>query len=95
MCRRAGDDLHMDLEISLEEALLGYRKQIRHLDDRRVTLSTGGVTKPFEVRQVAGEGMPVHNYPSQHGDLHVHHEIAFPKSLTAAQKARVAELLDA
>ncbi|CAI5746894.1 unnamed protein product [Peronospora destructor] len=29
--RRAGDDLHYDLKISLEEALLGYKKPMKHL----------------------------------------------------------------
>lgn len=91
--RRAGDDLHMELQISLEEALLGYQQQFTHLDNRKVTLSSAGVTKPFAEKVVSGEGMPVHNYPSQHGDLHVHHQIAFPRSLTADQKKRVAELL--
>ena len=90
---RAGDDLHFDLEISLEEALLGYKKPIQHLDDRTVVLSNSQVTTPFEVRTVQGEGMPVHNYPSQLGNLQVHHEIRFPTKLSAQQKELVAKLL--
>ncbi|KAJ8574508.1 hypothetical protein ON010_g4701 [Phytophthora cinnamomi] len=91
--RRAGDDLHYDLDISLEEALLGYKKPMKHLDDRTVVLTNAKVTTPFEVRTVEGEGMPVHNYPSQHGNLHVHHEIRFPKKLSVEQKELVKELL--
>ncbi|KAL4170456.1 hypothetical protein KRP22_008565 [Phytophthora ramorum] len=91
--RRAGDDLHYDLEISLEEALLGYKKPMKHLDDRTVVLTNSRVTTPFEVRDVQGEGMPVHNYPSQRGDLHVHHEIRFPTKLSVEQKELVKQLL--
>ncbi|KAL3674890.1 hypothetical protein V7S43_000816 [Phytophthora oleae] len=91
--RRAGDDLHYDLEISLEEALLGYKKPMKHLDDRTVVLTNSKVTTPFEVRTVQGEGMPVHNYPSQHGSLHVHHEIRFPRALSVEQKELVNQLL--
>jgi DnaJ-class molecular chaperone len=29
---RVGDNLYMDLQITLEEALLGFSKKIRHLD---------------------------------------------------------------
>lgn len=77
----------------MEEALLGYRKEVVHLDARRVSLASADVTKPFEVRRVAGEGMPVHNFPSQKGDLHVLHEIKFPQTLSDAQRELVAELL--
>uniref|UniRef100_A0AAV1UNJ3 Chaperone DnaJ n=1 Tax=Peronospora matthiolae TaxID=2874970 RepID=A0AAV1UNJ3_9STRA len=91
--RRAGDGLHLDLAISLEEALLGYKKPIEHLDDRTVVLSNSQVTTPFEVRVVQNEGMPVHNYPSQLGDLHVRHEIRFPAKLSVEQKELVKKLL--
>ncbi|GMF33722.1 unnamed protein product [Phytophthora fragariaefolia] len=71
----------------------GYKKPMKHLDDRTVVLTNAKVTTPFEVRSVEGEGMPVHNYPSQHGNLHVHHEIRFPNKLSAAQKELVKKLL--
>ncbi|KAF1334437.1 Chaperone dnaj, partial [Globisporangium splendens] len=92
--RRANDDLHYEMEITLEEALLGYRKEVLHLDNRRVNVVTSDVTKPFQVRRIVGEGMPVHNYPSQKGDLHVLHEIKFPKKLTDTQKQLIEELLE-
>lgn len=91
--RRAGDDLHYQLVVSLEEALLGYSKTVQHLDNRRVPLGSADVVKPFQVNTVAGEGMPVHNFPSQRGDLHVQHEIVFPAKLTAQQKQLVEQLL--
>ncbi|GLD98521.1 hypothetical protein PINS_up007218 [Pythium insidiosum] len=91
--RRDGDDLHYEMEISLEEALLGYRKTMVHLDNRKVTLTSDKVIEPFEVRTVHGEGMPIHNYPSQHGNLHVLHHIKFPAKLSKKQKEMVEALL--
>jgi DnaJ-related protein SCJ1 len=81
------------MQISLEEALLGYRKNVVHLDNRKVVIKHDEITKPFDVRTIQGEGMPHHNYPSQHGDLHVLHHILFPRKLSEAQKAMVEELL--
>ncbi|TMW58738.1 hypothetical protein Poli38472_010297 [Pythium oligandrum] len=92
--RRAGSDLHYEMQITLEEALLGYRKHVTHLDDRKVPLVFSAVTKPFEVRSIHQEGMPYHNYPSQRGDLHVLHHIQFPSKLTKKQKELVKELLE-
>ncbi|KAJ0412694.1 hypothetical protein ATCC90586_002324 [Pythium insidiosum] len=91
--RRDGDDLHYEMEISLEEALLGYRKNLIHLDNRKVLLTSEKVVEPFEVRTVHGEGMPVHNYPSQHGNLHVLHHIKFPSKLSKKQKEMAEALL--
>lgn len=50
--RRDRDDLHMDLHLSLREALLGFQRSVKHLDGRDVPISHKGVTQPFEVRKV-------------------------------------------
>ena len=63
--RREGDNLHHDLHLSLKEALLGYSRSVRHLDGRDVTIEHRGVTQPFEVRRVEGEGMPNHEVSGQ------------------------------
>lgn len=92
--RRANDDLHYELNINLEEALLGYRKEVLHLDNRKVRIVQAEVTKPFQVRTIAGEGMPIHNFPSQKGDLHVLHQVVYPEKLSDYQKQLIEELLD-
>lgn len=94
MDSRAGDDLHFEMEISLEEALLGYSKDITHLDNRILHIDNGDITNPFEVRVIQGQGMPYHNYPSQRGNLHVLHRVQYPKKLTKKQKQMVVDLLD-
>ena len=77
------------MHLSLKEALLGFSRPIRHLDGRDVTVTHAGVTQPFEVRKVAGEGMPMHNYPSQRGELFVKYIVDLPRTLSEAQKETV------
>ena len=89
--RREGDHLHHETRLTLREALLGFRKTVKHLDGRDVVLEHTGVTQPFEVRKISGEGMPVHNFPSQHGDLFVKYIVDLPPTLTPEQKAAIGQ----
>ncbi|XP_010544978.1 PREDICTED: dnaJ protein ERDJ3B [Tarenaya hassleriana] len=90
--RRDGNDLHMTVNISLVEALVGFQKSIKHLDDRDVDISSKGITKPKEVRKIEGEGMPVY-YSNKKGDLYVTFEVIFPSSLSDDQKKKIKEVL--
>jgi DnaJ-class molecular chaperone len=58
----------------------------------QVFVESNTVTKPFEVKRIEKEGMPVHNVPSERGTLHVKIEVDFPASLTQDQKDLVAKL---
>ncbi|CAK9017309.1 DnaJ homolog subfamily A member 4 (MmDjA4), partial [Durusdinium trenchii] len=91
---RKGNDLHYKMKISLREALTGFKKTVPHLDDHTVEVNREGkITRPFETIKLAGEGMPLHEVPSQFGALHVTFEVVFPKSLSADQIAQLKELL--
>jgi len=59
--------LHLTLEITLKDALLGFTTIIDHLDDHEVEISETQVVSPGQVRKIKGEGMPVHNFPSDRG----------------------------
>ena len=63
-------DLSASVRLTLKEALLGYKKQIQHLDGHYVQLEYTGVTQPQSVRTIRGEGMPHHDVSSTKGDLH-------------------------
>ena len=91
MFRRAGNDLHHDMHITLREALVGFRKTIVHLDGHEVEVKARGVTKPFLIRTISDEGMPHHNFPSTKGNLYVKFHIDFPRRLSDEQKRRLAE----
>mmetsp|Transcript_32377 Transcript_32377/g.23913 ORF Transcript_32377/g.23913 Transcript_32377/m.23913 type:complete len:114 (+) Transcript_32377:697-1038(+) len=93
--KRVQDNLYYDLTISLEEALLGFKKRIAHLDGHLVEVSSkpDEVVQPFSWKVVKGEGMPKKNYYSEFGDLHVRLIVDFPKSLTQEQKKLVEMIL--
>merc|ERR1711865_851718 len=82
---RRGNDLHITMEISLGESLVGFKKTIRHLDDREVEVSSQGITGPYDTKRISGEGMPQHDVPSQRGDLFVKMQVTFPGKMTAEQ----------
>jgi len=82
---RSGHDLHYTQHISLLEALVGFSKTIKHLDDHDVAIRATLVTKPGEIMRLRNEGMPHHTYPSQKGDLYVKFVVDFPKTLTSKQ----------
>ena len=76
---REGDDLHVDITLSLKEALLGFARSLTHLDGRSVTVSADGVTAAGDVITVRQEGFPVRGTSHLHGDLHVHVSVEFPR----------------
>lgn len=87
--RREGSDLFRTVKISLRESLLGFRLTIKQLDDSDIEVIREGITKPFEVVHLKGKGMPVHNYPSSYGTLHLTFEVEYPKDLTDEQRSVV------
>ncbi|CAA2985567.1 dnaJ ERDJ3B [Olea europaea subsp. europaea] len=91
--RREGNDLHTTVTITLVQALVGFEKTIKHLDDHLVDISFKGITKPKEVRKFKGEGMPLH-FSNKNGDLYVKFEVLFPTSLTEDQKTKIKAILD-
>ena len=48
-------DLYGDFKLTLKEALLGYSKTIKHLDNRQITIDSKLPTQPFYVRKIANE----------------------------------------
>lgn len=90
--KRDGNDLHHNMHITLRQALLGFTLPVRHLDGRDVEVTQTGITRPFQVVTLKGEGMPVHNFPSEFGDLHVKFYVDFPRTLTDEQAAAIEKL---
>jgi len=82
--RREGDDLIMEHELNLHEALCGYELRITHLDGRilRVKSAAGEVVTPGSVKCIIGEGMPIHKRPYEKGRLIIRFNVVFPKTMT-------------
>lgn len=79
---RIGNDLSVDLHVTLAESLTGFsRVVIKHLDGRGIQVDhpRGKILRPGEVLRVAGEGMPMKR-GDQKGDLYLIVKVDFPKN---------------
>ncbi|KAL1827334.1 hypothetical protein ACET3Z_005746 [Daucus carota] len=90
--KREGNDLHTTVTITLVQALVGFEKTIKHLDDHIVDIGSKGITNPKQVRKFKKEGMPLH-LSNKKGDLYITFEVLFPTSLTEEQKTQVNAIL--
>ena len=80
---RAGNDLKATVKITLKQALLGFEKELTHMDGRKITLNRKGkITKPGEIDKIREEGMPIYEASSDRGDLIVTYEVELPTKLT-------------
>lgn len=86
-----GHNLFTNLNLSLEEAMLGFSRTITHLDGRVITVSSDQVVQPFQVNIITAEGMPKHE-SYEKGDLHVKYVVTLPRQLSDSQKALVTKM---
>mmetsp|Transcript_50300 Transcript_50300/g.83491 ORF Transcript_50300/g.83491 Transcript_50300/m.83491 type:complete len:365 (-) Transcript_50300:32-1126(-) len=91
---RKENDLYAKMKITLVEALTGFERSIPHLDGHSVVLSRIDITIPGFVQRIKGEGLPVHNFPSQRGDLFVEYTVIFPKFLNPEQRKAINKILE-
>jgi DnaJ-related protein SCJ1 len=92
---REGNDLRLQISITLQESLVGFKKEVLHLDGHIVELNrTGKVTSHGLIERIEGEGMPIHERPSEFGDLIVVYSVGFPDTLTDPQKDVLQSVLD-
>jgi len=91
------DDLLLNREISLLEALTGFEIQVQHIDGRilKVKAPSNTVTKPGDIHVLEEQGMPIKGRPSSHGRLFIKYSVKFPdakdmKSNNVRQKLREA-----
>lgn len=76
--KRFKDDLIIDIELKLYQALFGFEKVINHLDDRKLHISCSGKTDCNTMRKIIGEGMKKLNQPNKKGDLYINFKVILP-----------------
>ena len=79
--QRKGADLFIEKKISLLEALTGYTFEFKHLDGKKVKVTTcpGDVLAHNSTKTIKGQGMPFFNDKMSYGHLFVKFEVVFPK----------------
>lgn len=83
--RREGDDLHMDVDVSLFTALLGGELDVKSLGGT-FKLKIPAETKNGTVFRLKGRGFPVYEGGGKKGDLLVKAEIELPRNLSSEEK---------
>jgi DnaJ-class molecular chaperone len=90
--RRDGNDLHTSVTVGLKEGLLGFHKDIVHLDGNLVSVNRDGVTQPMQVIKIEEEGMPFKSDSDRRGHMYVTVVVEFPSKLTEDQAKLVSQM---
>ncbi|KAG6820943.1 hypothetical protein H0H93_009179 [Arthromyces matolae] len=88
--RRKDSSLYWKETIGVDEALLGFERNLTHLDGHTVRLVRKGVTQPGFVQTIQGEGMPIFEQ-STHGDLFVEYNVVLPLEISPQSRRKLAE----
>jgi molecular chaperone DnaJ len=87
--RKEGNDLVMNLDVKLSDALLGAKVDIQTLDGLSTLHIPEGVNTG-DILQIKGRGVPVSG--RGRGDILVHIRVALPKKLTKSAKDAIQKL---
>lgn len=98
---RRGADLYVERDVSLADALTGFRIVLPHLDGRKLIIRSrpGEVLRPqssgVALKAVKGAGMPIHQDPFNFGNLFLALTIRYPVSIDPALSCELRRLLGA
>ena len=88
--RREGDNLHADIAVPFEDALLGGEVEFTSLKGRLALKVPAGSGEGKRIR-IQGHGMPRRDSPSVYGDLYVRVQPQLPTSLSPDEEAAIEE----
>ncbi|KAF9514924.1 hypothetical protein BS47DRAFT_1376395 [Hydnum rufescens UP504] len=90
--RRKESSLYWKETIGVDEALLGFDRNLTHLDGHIVELRRTSVTQPGFVQTIKGEGMPVFEQDGKFGDLYVEYNVILPSTITPSLRTKLGEI---
>jgi DnaJ family protein B protein 11 len=91
--RRNGSDLHMNVTISLREALLGFIREVKHIDGSRLVVDSKAMIGCQQTIVIPGRGLAKYLFPGEFGDVVVHPTLLWPKALDPEKRARLVKAL--
>ncbi|KAJ2081795.1 Molecular chaperone (DnaJ super) [Coemansia sp. RSA 988] len=92
--KRDGDDLKLDLGLTLDEALCGFKKPVQLLNGKSIQINnSNSVVQPGKVSRMPNYGMPISKQPGRFGALVITYTVQFPASLTQGQKEMIHKAL--
>ncbi|XP_051124084.1 uncharacterized protein LOC127246640 isoform X2 [Andrographis paniculata] len=90
---RRDDNLLLEIELPLIDALTGCTLSVPLLGGETISLQMDEIVYPGYEKIVAGQGMPKHNDPESRGDLVISFRVKFPEELTEQQRIDAADIL--
>ncbi|KAI7737574.1 hypothetical protein M8C21_019535 [Ambrosia artemisiifolia] len=90
---REGNDLVVNQELSLLEALTGKTIELTTLDGRNLAIPVTDMVKPGDELTIPNEGMPISKEPRKKGNLRIKFDVRYPSRLTAEQKSDLKRVL--
>merc|ERR1712127_836540 len=92
---RKGQELLMEMDIDLVDALTGFRRSVQTLDDRELIITCEQVIKHGDVKMISNEGMPYPGNPFDKGNLVIKFQVNFPTAdwFDSVDKAALRKLL--
>ncbi|CAL1368057.1 unnamed protein product [Linum trigynum] len=91
--KRDGNDLVINQDISLLEALTGGSLNLATVDGRNLMISLTDIVKPGAEVVVPNEGMPISKEAGKRGNLRIKMDVNYPSRLTAEQKSELRRVL--
>lgn len=91
--KRDGNDLIVNQNATLTEALAGTTVHLSTLDGRDLTVPVNDIISPGFELVIKQEGMPVAKETRKRGNLRIVFDVLFPTRLTSEQKAGIRRLL--
>lgn len=91
--KRDGNDLVVNQEITLLEALTGKTIELITLDGRDLMIPLTNIIKPGAEVVMQNEGMPISKEPGRKGNLRIKFDVKYPSRLTTVQKSDLRRVL--
>jgi molecular chaperone DnaJ len=91
--QRDGTDLHLELPISVFQAMLGANVPITTILGEETEVAVNSGAQPGEVIRLGGSGMPQVN-GRRRGDLYVHLKVIVPAKLSSEQRKLIEEVAE-
>ncbi|KAF5326667.1 hypothetical protein D9619_004250 [Psilocybe cf. subviscida] len=89
--RRKETSLYWKETIGVDEALLGFERNITLLDGNDYLLKRSGVTQPGFVQMIRGEGMPSFGRSGTKGDLFIEYSVVLPVDLSPELRRKLVD----
>jgi DnaJ-class molecular chaperone len=86
-------NLLLEVELSLEEALCGFYKELNYLDNDKIYLHETDIIKNADVKILPNYGLPYKGKTYKRGNLYIKFKVNHPDNLTDDQKKALYKIL--